>query len=107
MSSAPTFVLAALGSRNGNDVITLCQHPGKGKLSWRAAFSGSKSPDPLNQFYIPTEILPLETRHATPPIIVGKIFHTHDFCGQKTATERAVGDKSDAKHAHRAEPRAL
>ena len=105
-SSAPTFsskISAALGSGDGNDVVPLGQHPGKGELSRRAALFGSKSPDPLHQLHVPTEILLLETGHVAAPIVLGKIIEAGDLGGQKPTAKRTVSDEADAKLAHRIE----
>jgi hypothetical protein len=46
-------VLAALGARDGDDIVPLMQEPGEGELSRRRVLLGGDLPDPVRQLQVP------------------------------------------------------
>src|SRR5438105_7072313 len=86
-----------LRSRNGHDIFALRQHPGQRQLRRLNALLFCDFSHPPHQIKILLEILSLKPRRLAPVIIFRQIFESFELPGQKSATERAVRDKSNSK----------
>src|SRR6185436_14810344 len=88
---------APLRTRNGNEVVPLCEHPGQGELGGRATFSRGDARDALDDREVPPEVVALEARVVPPPVVGREVVGRRVAAGQESAAERAVGDKADAQ----------
>ena len=55
-------VLAALGARDGNDIVPLMQKLGEGELSPRRVLLGGDLPDPVRQLQVPPKVVASKAR---------------------------------------------
>ena len=66
-------ILAPLGPGNGNNVLTLRQHPRQGKLAGSHAGLCRQLPELIKQFKIALEVLALESWTLAAIVVRGKI----------------------------------
>src|SRR3954466_3230514 len=90
-------VFAALGPRNGHDIVALRQHPRERQLSCCCVLFFRDLLNPGYQVQVSLEILSLEPRRLPPVIVGGEIVEALKLAGQESASQGAVWDESDAK----------
>src|SRR6266853_301875 len=93
-------VFAALGAGDGNNVLTLGQHPGQRKLRRRAVLLARDLFDLCHQIKVLLEVISLEARRYAPEIIWRQIFKAFELSGKEATSERAVRDEADAEFAY-------
>ena len=90
-------IAPALRPRNRHHVLALGEHPSQSKLCRGAGLLRSQLLDSLDERQISLEIVALETRRYTPKVVRSKRVVALDLTGEKPATERAIGDQTDAE----------
>src|SRR5581483_4740409 len=83
--------------RDRHDVVALGEHPRKRQLRGRRALFRRELFDFRDELEVLREVLALETGRLAAKIVRSEIFEALDFARQKAATERTVGDESDAE----------
>src|SRR5258705_3360892 len=96
VQSAEIFfeVFHAFGARDGHNIFALREHPGEGELRSGASFLTSHLFDARNELDVALKILALESRRVSPDVVGRKIFVAFDLAGEKTASERTIGNKA-------------
>ncbi len=100
-------MLAALGSRNRNHVVSTREDPGQGELGRAAALFVGLGFDPLHELEVPLEVLTLEARMKQPLVDGFKLLGAGNLAGEKAAPERAESHEAHAQLAAGSEHRAL
>src|SRR5215211_657721 len=94
-------VLAALGPRDGNDVITLGEQPSEGELPRGDPLAFGDLAHPVRQLQILLEVLLSEAWEARAAgVVVGHVLDAPPASGEEASPERTVGDKPDVQFAH-------
>ncbi len=96
-------IFSPLRSRNWDDVFALRQDPGQGELCGRATFFPSDLAHLANEIQIALKIFSLKPRSSSPIVVRRQIFEAFDLTGQESATERGIGDETDAEFAANSE----
>src|SRR2546421_6748861 len=90
-------IFSPFRSRNWDDVFALRQDPGQGELRGRATFFPSDLAHLANEIQIALKIFSLKPRGSPPVVVLRQVFKAFDLAGQESATERGIGDKTDAE----------
>src|ERR1039458_9726892 len=86
-----------LRSGDGDDILALSEHPGKGQLRGRTADLLCDLPHGLGQMQIALEVFALEPGMVTPPVVLRNGILRLEPSSEETASHWAVGDKADAQ----------
>src|SRR5262245_34796141 len=86
-----------LGPGDRQDVVALSQAPGERELTGGDALLFRDLLDPADERDVVIEVLVLEPRVLTPPVIGGKVALIVDPSRQEAAAERRVRDVGDVK----------
>ena len=92
-------VFDAFGPRDRHDIVALRQHPREGQLRSCASLVPSHLFDAGCEIDVTLKILTLKSRRVSPHILRRKIFITLNVAGEKTASQRAIGNEADAQFA--------
>jgi len=76
-------IARVLGSRYGDNIFTLGEHPGQSRLRRRTADLYRKLLYRFSKMQVVFEVLALEARVVTPPVVLGNIFRCFEAPGQK------------------------
>src|SRR5581483_5697910 len=76
------------------------QHPGERQLRRRAVLFPGDGFDAAHEIEVALKIFSLKARVGAAPVVRRQVLLASDGAGEKTAAERAVGDKADAERAH-------
>src|SRR5437868_1513698 len=90
-------IFSSFRPRNWDDIFALRQDPGQGELRGRATFFPSNLAHLANEIQITLEIFSLKPRGTPPVVVLRQVFEAFDLAGQEPATERGIGDKTDAE----------
>ena len=74
-------VFAALRTRDGHNILSAGQKPGKGQLGRRTALSGGQLTDLLHEVNVLLEVVSLEAGRPAAVIIFPKVFEAFDLTG--------------------------
>ena len=85
------------GARDRHDVVPARQNPGDRELGRGAVLGCSMLLQLLDQPEVAAQIVALKPRHVAPRIARTQRRNIGDIASQKTAPERAVGDKAGAE----------
>src|SRR2546423_6900018 len=80
-----------------HDVVTLRQHPRQCELGRCAIVLFGDFLDASDEIEVLLKILARKARVLPAEIILGEIFYAFDLAGQKSATERTVGDEANVE----------
>src|SRR4029079_10105340 len=78
-------IFSAFRSGNGNDVVTLGEHPRQSELSWRAMLFASDLFHFPNQFEVAIEVVALKPWHRAPIIALGQIAGFLNLAGEESS----------------------
>src|SRR5208282_444932 len=92
-------ILTPLRAGDGDNVVTLRQHPGERQLCRLTFFFARDLFHFLYQIQILLKVFALEARRQTAIIIRRQVFELLELAGKKPASERTVGDKADSEFA--------
>src|SRR5260221_11537850 len=93
-------VVAMLGAGDRHNILALCQYPRQRKLACRDVLLARHLLYPLNERKILLEVLALEARSSSTPVVRGQVLDAGDLPGKKPAAQWAVGDEADSEFAH-------
>src|SRR6266849_10637214 len=92
-------ILAALRAGDGDNVVTLRQHPRERQLGWLASFFARDLFDFFHEIEILLKVFALEAWRGTAIVIGCQVFEFLELAGKKASSKRAVGDEADAEFA--------
>src|SRR5215213_1509646 len=91
-------VLAALGTRDGDDVVTLGEQPCEGELPRGDALAVGDLAHPVRQLQVFREVLLRKAGESgAAGVVLGHVLDAPPTSGEEASSERAVGDETNAE----------
>src|SRR5215469_373376 len=89
--------MSMAGTWNRNNIRQPLQNPGDREPRWGTFLGCGMLLQLVDQCKVSAQIVALKPRHVAPRIARAQRRDIGDIASQKTATERAIGDKADVE----------